>query len=120
MQCNDIISYGNYVLITGRGGSISIICKETRALLGTFDAHATQITATLVRRQENKFWTACNTGELAVWHMSSMEDIQKVAQSSIHSCKVLNICVVQQFKKCFSLSFDGTICSWDLFVSIYK
>lgn len=71
----------------------------------------------VISRQSNEFWTACNTGEVAVWKMTCVEDLQKVGQSSIHHSRVLSINFVQQFKKCFTLSFEGNICSWDVTVS---
>merc|ERR1712137_1331722 len=65
-------------------------------------------------RQKNEFWTASNSGEIAMWFMTSLEDLRKVGSSSVHHSKVLSLFYVQRFGQLFSLSFDGSICCWDV------
>lgn len=98
---------------------ISIFSRANRQFLGAFAAHEAKISSMERIKFLNEIWTSSYTGEIAMWRMTCIEDLEKVGfNDSLHSSKILAMRCHVDDDQVFTLAFDGTFCGWNAKVKI--
>jgi WD40 repeat protein len=116
LECSHIVHKENHVWVSGKGGKVSILDKDTLCLLGTFEAHNCSISSMAVintAAQTKEIWTASNLGEMTMWSMQTLSDLQKLSTSNTHVTRVLDMVSFGRLGQLFSLSFDGRLMKWN-------